>query len=50
MTRSALPWVVRRAEEPVAGLQANALDLSEVVDLLGEALRVAGALLHTERR
>jgi hypothetical protein len=44
-----MPWVMRLVDLLVAGLEADGLDLPEVVDLLGEALCVAGERRHLER-
>ena len=50
MTRSSLAWVTRRAGGLVKRLNEEGLEPREVVDLLGEALRVARKLIEGDRR
>src|SRR5262249_24383325 len=49
MTRSLLPWVTRRAQMLVAGLEADGLELSEVVAGFRGGRKHGGFVFHNTR-
>src|SRR5215813_15606516 len=49
MTRSLLPWVTRRAQMLVAGLEADGLELSEVVAGFRVGRKHGGFVFHNTR-